>query len=233
MSSDGSSASSDGTFSTTGNPPNQSGPMPVVSQAAAAQVTTHSAQLNGAVNPRGPRTTWYFEYGQSAFYGVQTQPQSMTGFGARPVNATLSGLQSATTYHFRLVAYSANGLYVGPDHTFTTMSVTRAHLRTLALRTYVYHHRANVALVVSGWVALPSMVPASRGCTGAVAVQIRRGYYMIWFHRTFLRSNCTYRLTADVSYGTLARATRLGILGRFEGNQTLYPASTQRSVRVG
>ena len=77
-------------------------------------------QLNGAVNPEGPTTTWYFQYGLTAFSGTQTSPATLSGLGARAVNAQLSGLQSNSTYHFRLVAYSANGLYVGPDRTFTT-----------------------------------------------------------------------------------------------------------------
>jgi hypothetical protein len=228
-STDGSAASSDATFSTSGNPPTPGGPLPVVSQAAAANMTTHSAQLQGAVNPRGSRTIWYFEYGPNAYYGMQSQPQVMTGSGARPVNVTLNALQSGTTYHFRLVAYSAHGLYVGLDHTFTTAQITRAHLRSLFLRTYLHHRPGTVNLVVSGWVSLPGMVPASKGCTGAVAITIKRGYSTIWFQRTFLRSNCTYALTANVSR---ARGARVSVFERFEGNAMLYPASAQRFVRI-
>jgi hypothetical protein len=231
LSSDGAAVGSDGTFTTSGNPPTSGGPLPVVSQAAAANATTSSVQLQGAVNPRGSRTIWYFQYGLNGYYGMQSQPQAMTGSGAQPVQATLNGLQSGTTYHFRLVAYSAHGLYVGLDHTFTTTSVTRARLQTLFLRTYVYHHRGIVNLVVNGWVSLPSTVPASKGCTGAVAVQIRRGYSTIGFHRAFLRPDCTYRLSAYVSYWRIAHS-RLGIFGHFEGNQMLYPANTQRFVRI-
>jgi hypothetical protein len=231
-SSDGSVASSDGTFSTTGNPPTSNGPLPVVSSVGSANVTSHTVQLNGAVNPQGPRTTWYFQYGPTGYYGTQSSPQSMSGFGARPVDTTLSGLQSGTTYHFRLVAYSAHGLYVGLDHTFTTMTVTRAHPRGLFLRTYAHHRGGYMNLVLSGSVGLPGAVPASRGCSGAVAVEIKRGHYTIWFNRAYVRSNCSYGVSVNLSYRTIAHSSRLGVFERFEGNSMLYPMSTQQSVRV-
>ena len=231
-SSDGTTVSPDASFSTTGDQPTPGGPLPVVSETAAANVTTNSVQLNGAINPEGPRTTWYFQYGLTAYYGTQSSPQTMSGLGARPVNTTLYGLQSGTTYHFRLVAVSANGLYVGPDHTFTTTRASRSRPRTLFVRTYVHHHHGAVRLVISGYLGLPGTVPPSSGCAGAVSVEIKRGNAVIWLHRTFLRSNCTYKLTANVSSRALARSSRLGIVDRFEGNAMLLPTTTQRTLHV-
>ena len=163
---------------------------------------------------------------------MASSPQKLSGLGARPVNATVGGLQSGTTYHYRLVAVSANGLYVGPDETFTTKQSGRAHPRSLTLRTSVRHRSGGVRLVLSGRLALPSTVTAARGCRGTITLEIRRGGATVGLRRASLRADCSYRLTATVSAAALRQATRLTVLGRFEGNATLTPASTRRSVRV-
>ena len=85
-------------------------------------VTADTAQLQGGVYPNGSDTTYWWEYGTTTSYGQQTAttdagagsaPQSVTGF--------LTGLQPATTYHYRLVAQnSAVGTEYGYDFTFTT-----------------------------------------------------------------------------------------------------------------
>jgi hypothetical protein len=232
LSADGTAASPDAMFSTTGTQAAPGGPLPAVSQTAAVNVGTSSVQLNGAVNPQGPTTTWYFQYGLSGLYGLQTSPQKMSGLGARPVNAIVGGLQSGTTYHYRLVAVSANGLYVGPDETFTTKQAGRAHPRALILHTSVHRRNGGVRLVLSGRLALPPAVTAARACRGAVALEIRRGGTTVGLRRASLRADCSYRLTTTVSAGALHHATRLEVLDRFEGNAMLTPASTRRTVRV-
>jgi len=232
ISADGTTASADATFSTTGNPAGQGGPLPVVSEAAAVNLTTSSVQLNGAINPEGPTTTWYFQYGLSDYYGLQTTPQALSGLGARPVNTTVSGLQPGTSYHYRLVAVSANGLYVGPDQTFVTRQAARARPSALVMRAYVHHRRGAVSLVIAGYVGLPASIPSSRGCFGAVAIEIRRGNNTIQLHRAFLHPNCTYRMSAVIYASRLAHASRLGVFGRFEGNATLLPLTRQESVLV-
>ena len=85
-------------------------------------VTADTAQLQGGVYPNGSDTTYWWEYGTTTSYGQQTAttdagagsaPQSVTGF--------LTGLQPATTYHYRLVAQnSALQTEYGYDFTFTT-----------------------------------------------------------------------------------------------------------------
>src|SRR5437763_500684 len=46
--------------------------MPVVTTGPTYQVRTTSAVLNGTVNPEGQPTTWFFQYGTSTAYGLQT-----------------------------------------------------------------------------------------------------------------------------------------------------------------
>jgi hypothetical protein len=229
-SSDGTSASSDGTFETTGQSSSPNGTLPAVSEAGAVKVTSTSAQLNGAVNPEGPNTTWYFQYGLSTFYGLQTAPQTISGFGARAINVQLSGLAPNSTYHFRLVADSANGLYVGTDETFTTKNAGRVHPRSLALYSHTQHRRSGVMLTASGTLRLPAGVSGSLGCNGSVAVQVERHGATVALRRASVRSNCTYKVRIYVSNGTLRHARRLSLLGHFEGNQFLLPASTRRTV---
>src|SRR5262245_52470437 len=68
-------------------------------------VGTSSATVTGAVNPGGQATTWFVEYGTTTGYGSRT-PSANGGSGSASVavNAALSGLTAATTYHYRLVA---------------------------------------------------------------------------------------------------------------------------------
>lgn len=83
--------------------------------------TTTTAHLTGRVNPRGLQTTYRFEYGTTTAYGQQT-PATDAGAGQAlvPVAADITGLQPNTTYHYRLVATSAEGTVEGENRTVTT-----------------------------------------------------------------------------------------------------------------
>ena len=115
----GTTAGRDRTFSTAG--------APVARTGAAQAVGPSSARLTGTVDAGGRRTTWYFEYGESTFYGVKTATRNGgSAFGARSVNTSIAGLRPATTYHFRVVATNDAGTSRGADVTFTTAGVTIA-----------------------------------------------------------------------------------------------------------
>jgi hypothetical protein len=97
--------------------------MPAVTTGPAYQVRTTSAVLNGTVNPEGQPTTWFFQYGQSTAYGLQTGPGNAgSGTGSVAVHASVRGLVSHTTYHYRLVAQGPGGTAYGADATFNTTS---------------------------------------------------------------------------------------------------------------
>jgi hypothetical protein len=232
-SSDGTAASADATFVTTGHRVSPTGTLPVVSEAGAVNVSTHSVQLNGAINPEGPTTTWYFQYGLTTYYGVQTASQTISGLGARAINAQLGGLQSGTTYHFRLVAYSANGLYVGPDHTFNTKQGARLHPRGLAVNAYSRRSSSRVTITVYGRLqGLPAGITPKAGCNGTVAIEVRRGNATIGLQRANLRADCTYSLHVYIATSRLHGSTTLGVFARFSGNAVLLPASSRRTVRI-
>ena len=93
----------------------------------ATKVTLTSATLNGSLNPHGRATTWYFEYGTSKSYGTKTALQSAgAGTSAIGVSASISGLTTGRTYHYRLVATNTAATAQGSDVTFSTTAVPTA-----------------------------------------------------------------------------------------------------------
>lgn len=96
---------------------------PTVTTGAPSDATRGSARLNGTVNPQSQATTYYFRYGTTTSYGLQTSPASAgSGSGVVAVNANVSGLTADTTYHYQLVATNNGGTSFGTDQTVTTTS---------------------------------------------------------------------------------------------------------------
>jgi hypothetical protein len=112
----------DQTFKTTGTPPAPSTP-PTAGTGGASHIGGTSATLAGTVNPSGQTTTYYFEYGTTGNYGVETTAVN-AGAGSTVTSAStdLVGLRAGTTYHYRLVAFSAGGTTMGADQTLKTLS---------------------------------------------------------------------------------------------------------------
>ena len=97
-------------------------PVPVT--LAATNITSNGAKLNGTVNPNGVATSYHFEYGQTQSYGTSTATQSAgSGSGSVAVSATISGLASATLYHYRIAATYGGGTVYGNDDTLRTAAV--------------------------------------------------------------------------------------------------------------
>jgi hypothetical protein len=105
-------------------------PAPASAAATPPSATTGSASpgasnatVTGTVNPNGQATTYYFRYGTTTSYGLQTTPAS-AGSGSSPVavHASLYGLTQDTPYHYQLVAQNAGGTTSGADGTFTITS---------------------------------------------------------------------------------------------------------------
>jgi DNA-binding beta-propeller fold protein YncE len=102
-------------------------PSVVISAQWASDVTASSAILHGELNPLGakPDTEAWLEYGTDEGYGITIPLANLgDGFGAVTRQAFITGLQAATTYHFRFVARNKRDgiIYTvpGPDRTFTT-----------------------------------------------------------------------------------------------------------------
>jgi DNA-binding beta-propeller fold protein YncE len=103
------------------------GPLPVSGTSEAKAITKVSTTLCAEVNPEGASTTAHFEYiaeaqfktdGDSFGAGTLTTTESASlgsDFSAHEVCHTVSALQSATGYRFRVVAHNANANAEGVD----------------------------------------------------------------------------------------------------------------------
>ena len=117
---------------------------------AATSLTQSAVVLNGTVNPDGrPVETCLFEYGTSTSYGSVAACAHLPGSGATPlpVSASITGLRTNTTYHFRIVASNAAATSRGADQTFTTQSPS--------------HEEANLPMTIVEPPAAPGQHPAS------------------------------------------------------------------------
>jgi hypothetical protein len=99
-----------------------------VATEAAVQVDAASATLNGTVRPEGlQETTCTFEYGLTTSAGFEkvaecepTASELPADFAPHPVAVSVAGLQSNSTYKFRLTASNEKGSLSGKTLTFTT-----------------------------------------------------------------------------------------------------------------
>jgi hypothetical protein len=91
----------------------------------ASTVSTTSATLGGAAtNPDLVAGTASFRYGPTTAYGLSTAVQPVApSTSAGPFAASIAGLTSATTYHFRAVVSNAAGTVFGADQTFVTATI--------------------------------------------------------------------------------------------------------------
>jgi Tol biopolymer transport system component len=96
---------------------------PVVEGESVVDVGITGATLTANIHPMSFTTNFHFEYGTSTSYGTSVPiPDAHIGGGTvnQVVSRILSGLQPATTYHFRVIATSMDGTTTGPDSTFRT-----------------------------------------------------------------------------------------------------------------
>jgi hypothetical protein len=100
----------------------QNASTPTVVTLPATDITSSLATLNGSITANNLATTVTFEWGLDMTYGntIDADPPTVSGTSSTPVLADLTGLQSYTTYHFRVKAVNLAGTAVGEDLTFTT-----------------------------------------------------------------------------------------------------------------
>jgi hypothetical protein len=106
--------------------PPSPGPFILLDSESATEIGTEGATVNASINPEGGEETKYrFEYGtQIGSYGEATPPIELTGgsFEDQPASAAITGLQTRTAYHYRVVASNTAGeTTFGPDREFTTL----------------------------------------------------------------------------------------------------------------
>ena len=98
-----------------------SGQIPTVSTNSASSISQNSATLNSSVNPNNSNTNTWFEYGTTQSLGYTVGYQSVgSGNSSTNISYNLSGLQSSTTYYYRLVASNSYGTSYGSIMNFYT-----------------------------------------------------------------------------------------------------------------
>jgi hypothetical protein len=104
------------------------GTLPPEARTLAASIGTDSARLGGKVNPRNSPVEYQFEWGPNAAYGnsIPAEPALLPSAdnSFHIVTADVSGLQSQTTYHYRVRARNTQTgeESLGADRSFTTLS---------------------------------------------------------------------------------------------------------------
>lgn len=189
-------------FKTTGTLP----PGPTTGPASA--VSRYQATLTGTVVPNNALTSYYFQYGLTTAYGLQSAPQTL-GAGTTAVNVTtvLAGLEPGVTFHYRLVAAHRSGVTsYGADQTFLTLPFPRPLTHVSASVTPRRQARRPFHVSAHGVLAVPAGIPASLACTGSVRLAVMDGHDRLAYATAPLLSNCTYSISAHI--GRLPRSAR-------------------------
>jgi hypothetical protein len=89
----------------------------------ASNVSTHAATFNASLDPDGKETTYYFQYGLTTDYGLETAVEDAgSGSGTTSIATPVTSLPSGHTFHYRVVATNEDGTTIGPDQTVRTAS---------------------------------------------------------------------------------------------------------------
>jgi acid phosphatase type 7 len=120
----GSAFSDAGSAACHGPPPPRA---PAATTGPVSQVRPGGVTVGAAVEAGGQPTTYRFEYGTSAAYGLSTPdtPLPQEGFARQPVSAQISGLTDGELYHYRVVATNPSGVFAGPDRVLRAGQTSR------------------------------------------------------------------------------------------------------------
>jgi hypothetical protein len=97
---------------------------PTVITGPAGAIGGTTASPTGTVTANAADASVLFQLGTSTAYGIQSGIQHVGGLAPAPVSASFSGLSPNTTYHYRAIASSTDGMTFGHDQTFTTGPTT-------------------------------------------------------------------------------------------------------------
>lgn len=217
---------------------------------AAASITTepaisvarYTATLVGTVNPNSQSTTYYFQYGTTTTYGLQTAPVTVPA-GSTPITVTavIPGIQPGTVFHYRLVAThgsvsgttypvtaTTTSTVVGADLTFQTLPWPRPASSLSFNVSPLTPRRAPVTFHASGKVGLAGTVTPALGCHGTVVVRIYQGSRQLAVAEATVGSACGFRANARVTRVRGAGTVRLTAQAHFQGNTWAAPSAIKR-----
>ena len=112
-------------FKTSEGTPVPVGRIPTATTLDAKLITRTGASMYGEVTPNQAKTQFWFEYGKTANLGEVTALTAVgEGSTKTPVSLSLSDLDPATTYYFRINAQNQFGTVNGATLSFETSSST-------------------------------------------------------------------------------------------------------------
>jgi phosphodiesterase/alkaline phosphatase D-like protein len=210
----GGSTGADRKFKTKGNPP------PYAATGPASQVNASGATVTAVINPNHVKTTWYFQYGPSTTYSSRTFSQTVAAGGAPvTVSAQLSGLQSGTIFHYRVVALNRGVTELGSDAMFMTYPNHAPLARVRARTTPRHARRRPYSFTTSGRVIPPSSTPDQFACSQNVQIRFFLGRRRVARTVAPLQPNCTFSAQTVFRHRPGRRhPARLRVLVQFLGN---------------
>lgn len=220
------------TFHTAGNPP------PGATTGAAESLTAHSVTLTGVVNPEDQATTYYFNYGLTSAYGLQTAPATLAaGTIPKTVTAAIPGLESGVMFHYQLIAvHSDAGPIAGADASFETFPSPAPKPGLTAFTTPRAIRGGPYTFLTGGRVVNRSATPASLACAGNAEISFLYRRRTVAKVLTPVQANCSYAGSVTLrrlpGRGPRGRVVSLTVSVRFSGDAYLAAASARRQTVV-
>jgi len=226
---DGTTAGGDHSFRT----PLPPATAPKVLGSAPFAPTATGVAFTALVNPGGAATTYRFQYGTSAAYGLETFGKTLGGSVLpHSVSFRVNSLAPHTTYHFRVVASNRVGTTYGPDTLAQTGPFPPGQL--VVVTGPHRQRRSHPWYATRGRLVLGSGVSVAEGCgSGRVTVWFTSGRRTVGrAHTDLAPGHCSFRVRTHVRVS--ARVTLLRVHVRFGGNAILTPFdATSLLVRIG
>lgn len=226
---DGTSTGADRSFKTDLPPAKP----PVVLGTAPFAPNANGVTFTALLNPGAAATTYRFQYGTSAAYGLETFGKTI-GAGVIPqsVDFRINSLAPHTTYHFRAVASNRAGTTFGPDTLAQTGPFPPGKL--VVGTTPGRARRSSPVFVTSGRLELGSGVSVAEGCSGGtIRVRFTSRFGTVARDSVSLSpGHCSFRLrTRALPHST--SVTRMRVHVFFAGNAILTPfAARSYLVRI-
>jgi hypothetical protein len=176
------------TFHTAGNPP------PGATTGATESLTTDSVTMTGVVYPQGQLTTYYFRYGPTILYGLQTAAATVPAAVAPvAVTAAVPGLEPGLMFHYQLVAVHGDAApSAGLDASFETYPSHAPKPRVTSTTTPRASRGAPFTLLTSGRIVNATSTPALLACVGTAEITFRNGRRTVARMAAPVQPNCTY-----------------------------------------
>ncbi|MFA5792059.1 MAG: hypothetical protein WC884_03415 [Candidatus Paceibacterota bacterium] len=200
----------------------QNNNQPSVTTNSATNITNSSATLNGWVNGNSIYTTAWFEYGTNTSFGYSTS-QNSYGSGSSSYNANIAGLITNTTYYFRAVAQSSQGLIYGSTLSFNT---NNNYIYPPIINTQptvvVFANEASVAYNGSATVSwITTNATSCNASGGSVGWAGTKSIGPGSFYTGSLTSSRTYTLTCSNNFGSVADSATINVRGRIITNPVI------------